>query len=83
MLVEIFRANTTNKGLDKIYLKGIKESQDTLLIEYNFINSDKTNDDKKLSPFLIVQIPKSKKEIKFVVDGVNNNSESEIYIDNQ
>jgi hypothetical protein len=83
MLVEIFRANTTNKGLDKIYLKGIKESQDTLLIEYNFINSDKTNDDKKLSPFLIVQIPKSKKEVRFVVDGVNNNSKSEIYIDNQ
>lgn len=83
MLVEIFRTNTANNGFDKIYLKGIKEGQDKILIEYNFINSDNTNDDKRLSPFLIVQIPKSKKEIKFVVDGVNNNSESEIYIDNQ
>lgn len=83
MLVEIFRTNT-HDGLDKIHLKGIKENQDTLVVEYNFINSSKTNDDKKLNPFLIVQIPKSKKEVKFVVDGIDANStEFEIYIDNK
>ncbi|MBW8245077.1 hypothetical protein K1F50_19890 [Muricauda oceani] len=82
MLIEIFRTNSIDNGLDKIHLKGIKESQDTLIIEYNFINSNEKNDRKKLSPFLIVQIPKSKKEVKFVVDGSDNKSMSEIYIDN-
>lgn len=84
MLIEIFRANSIDNGLDKIHLKGIKESQDTLVVEYSFINSQKTNDDKKLNPFLIVQIPKSKKEVKFVVDGIDGNSRmSNIYIDNK
>jgi len=84
MLVEIFRTETVNTGLDKIHLKGIKESQDTLIVEYNFINSNESNDDEKLRPFLIVQIPKSKKEVKFVVDGIEGNStKSEIYIDNK
>ncbi len=82
MLVEIFRADTKNEALDKIELLGIKQDDENIVIEYNFINSDKTNDNKTLNPFLIVQIPKSKKGIKFIVDGVENGSESDIYLDN-
>ncbi|TJY35990.1 hypothetical protein [Pontimicrobium aquaticum] len=82
MLIEIFHSDKEKNGLDKIELIGIKESESTLEIKYNTINSNLKNDDKELSPFLIVQIPKSKKEIKFIVNGVELGKTSEAYIDN-
>lgn len=82
MLVEIFRTDDQNKGLDKIELLGVKEDDNNIIVTYDFINSNKTNDSETLNSFLIVQIPKSKKDIKFIVDGVEHGNESKIYVDN-
>ena len=62
MLIEIFHSDKNNKGLDKIELIGISENDDELVIKYNIVNSNSENDDKQLSPFLIIQVPKSKKK---------------------
>lgn len=81
MLVELFYADKKKEGLDKIELIGITESESKLVVEYKVINSTTTNDDKKLSPFLIVQVPKSKKEIKFVVNGLKQGKATKLYVD--
>lgn len=80
MLIEIFHSDTKNKGLDKIDFISIKESKNELFIAYNVVNSDKSNDNKPLAPFLIVQIPKSKKTIRFIVDGVELGKAKNLYI---
>lgn len=80
MLVEIFHSDIENKGLDKIELIGIKEDEKEILIQYNVINSDKSNDNQTCSPFLIIQLPKAKKEIRFIVDGVELQKTEDIYI---
>lgn len=81
MLIEIFHSDKNKNGLDKIELVGIKENDEKLVIEYNLVNSNTENDDKELSPFLIVQVPKSKKEIKFIVNGTEIEKPTEIYVD--
>ncbi len=81
MLVEIFHSDKNKKGFDKIELVGIKENDKKLVIEYNLVNSNTENDDKELSPFLIVQVPKSKKEIKFVVNGTELVKATQLYVD--
>jgi len=82
MLVEIFHSDTERKGLDKIDLVSIKENETELIIEYNLVNTDKSNDDKLLSPFLIIQIPKKKKNISYIIDGVRYGTTQNLYINN-
>jgi len=81
MLIEIFQSDKNKKGIDKIELIGIRENETKMVIEYNIINSNKENDDKQLSPFLIIQVPKSKKEIKFIVDGIELGKAKKLYVD--
>ena len=81
MLVEIFQSDKNKKGFDKIELIGIKENDKKLVVEYNLVNSNTENDNKELSPFLIVQVPKSKKEIKFIVNGTELGKATELYVD--
>lgn len=81
MLIEIFLSDKIKNGLDKIDLIGISENNTELKIKYNVVNSDSNNDDKKLSPFLIVQVPKSKKKIKFIGNGVELGKVTDIYVD--
>ncbi len=81
MLVEIFHSDKAKKGLDSIELVGIKENDNKLVIEYNLVNSNTENDEMQLAPFLIVQVPKSKKEVKFIVNGVELGKTSGVYVD--
>lgn len=81
MLVEIFHSDKDDKGLDKVELTGIKKNGKKLIIEYNLVNSNTENDDEQLSPFLIVQVPKSKKEIKFIKDGMELGKATDVYVD--
>lgn len=81
MLVELFYTDTDGKGLDKIELVEIHESDKNLIVSYNLVNSDTTNDDEKLSFFLIAQVPKSKKDIKFVVNGSELEPGTNFYVD--
>ena len=80
MLVEIFHSDKDKKGLDKIELTRFSENEKTLVIEYRLVNSNKENDDKILSPFLIVQVPKSKKEIKFILDGIELGKATKLFV---
>ena len=82
MLVEIFHSDTENKGLDKIDLIGIKENENEIFIEYKIINSDNSNDNESFAPFLIIQIPKVKKAIRFIVNGVEQGKANDLYIIN-
>jgi hypothetical protein len=81
MLIEIFQSDKNKKGLDKIDLIGISENDTELVIEYNGVNSESDNDDKQLSPFLIVQVPKSKKKMKFIANGTELGNATDIYVD--
>lgn len=81
MLVELFHSDSEGKGLDKIELVGIQESDENLIVNYNLINSDTNNDHEKFSPFLIVQVPKSKKDIKFIVNGSELGAGTDLYVD--
>jgi len=81
MLIEIFQSDKDKKGLDKIELIGVKENDTKLVVEYNIINSDTKNDDKQLSPFIIVQVPKSKKQISFIENGIELGKATNVYID--
>ena len=81
MLIEVFQSDKNKKGLDKIDLIGIKGNDAELVIEYNIVNSDSANDNKQLSPFLIVQVPKSKKKIKFIANGIELGKATDIYVD--
>lgn len=81
MLIELFHSDKDKKGFDKIELMNIKENDKEIVIEYNIINSNTENDDKQLSPFLIVQVPKSKKDIKFIFDGAALGKETKLYVD--
>ena len=81
MLVEIFHSDPDGKGLDEIELVGIQESNENLIVNYNLINSNTNNDDEKLSPFLIVQVPNSKKDIKFIVNGSELGAGTDLYVD--
>lgn len=81
MLIEIFRTDNDKKGLDKIELVGIRENEKNLVIEYNLVNSNENNDNQTLAPFLIVQVPKSKKAIKFIVDGIELGKGTKLYVD--
>ncbi len=81
MLIEIFQSDKNEKGLDKIELIGIKKNDKQLVIEYNVLNSESKNDNKQLSPFLIIQVPKSKKKIIFIANGIEFGKASNIYVD--
>jgi hypothetical protein len=81
MLIEIFQSDKNKKGLDKIDLIGISENDTELVIEYNVVNSQSDNDDKQLSPFLIVQVPKSKKKIKLIANGIELGKATDVYVD--
>lgn len=81
MLIEIFHSDKDKKGLDKIELIGIRENSQKLVVEYNLVNSNMENDDEELAPFLIVQVPKSKKEVKFIVDGTVLGKATNLYVD--
>ena len=81
MLVQIFQSDKNKNGLDKIELIGIMENDKKLVVEYNLVNSNTENDDKELAPFLIIQVPKSKKEIKFIANGIELGKTTEVYVD--
>ncbi|MFT4611865.1 MAG: hypothetical protein ACJA1H_002218 [Glaciecola sp.] len=81
ILIEVFHSDNDKKGLDKIELIGIKEIDKKFVVTYNVINSNTDNDNITLSPFLILQLPKSKKEIKFIVNGNELPKVTEIYLD--
>ncbi|NAY91921.1 hypothetical protein GTQ34_08325 [Muricauda sp. JGD-17] len=81
MLVEIFQSDIGNQGWDTIELVGVKENSKTLVIAYNLINANQENDGEALAPFLIAQIPKSKKEVKFVANGIELGKGKKLYLD--
>ena len=81
MLVELFHTDTDAKGLDEIQLTGIQENDESLIVNYNLVNANTENDGEKLSPFLIVQVPKSKKDIKFIVNGATPGEGKDLYVD--
>ncbi|RNL89622.1 hypothetical protein ED312_07330 [Sinomicrobium pectinilyticum] len=82
MLIEIFRTDEDKNGFDDIELVGIKENKESMVVEYNLVNSDNENDDKALAPFLIVQVPKSQKQIRFIVNGKESEGRStKLYVD--
>lgn len=81
MLIEIFQSDKNNEGLDKIELVGISENVDEIVVKYNVVNSDSENDDKQLSPFLIIQVPKSKKKMKMIANGIELGKGSDVYVD--
>ncbi|MBK9254649.1 MAG: hypothetical protein IPM42_04110 [Saprospiraceae bacterium] len=81
MLVEIFRNDISKKGFDKIELVQVKENKESFIIEYKLVNADFSNDEQSLSPFLIIQLPKSKKKVIFIADGVELSKAKEIYVD--
>ena len=81
MLVQIFQSDKNKNGFDKIELIGIMENDKKLVVEYNLVNLNTLNDDKELAPFLIIQVPKSKKEIKFIANGIELGKKTEVYVD--
>lgn len=81
MLVELFHSDPDAKGLDKIELLGIQENDENLVVNYKIVNLNPENDAEQLSPFLIVQVPRSKKEIKFIVNGVEQGEGTDLYVD--
>ena len=81
MLIELFHSDNDAKGLDEIQLVGIQENDENLIVNYNVINANTENDGEKLSPFLIVQVPKSKKDIKFIVNGAALGQGTDLYVD--
>jgi hypothetical protein len=81
ILIEVFHSDNDKKGLDKIELIGAKKTDKNLVVTYNVINSNTDNDDTTVSPFLILQLPKSKKEITFIVNGNELAKGTEIYLD--
>lgn len=81
MLIEIFQSDKDKQGLDKVEVIGIKENDKKLVIEYSLVNSNPENDDKQLFPFLIIQVPKSKKEVKFIVNGIELGKATKLYLD--
>lgn len=81
MLVELFHPDAGLKGLDKIEFLGIQENDETLIVNYKLVNSNPENDKEKISPFLIVQVPKTKKEIKFIANGMELGKGTELYAD--
>ncbi len=81
MLVELFHTDSDGKGLDEIELIGIQENDEHLIVNYNVINADARNDGERLSPFLIVQVPKSKKDIKFIINGSELGAGTDLYVD--
>lgn len=81
MLVELFHSDTDAKGLDEIELVGIQENDENLIVNYNVVNLNTENDGEILSPFLIVQAPKSKKDIKFIVNGEEQGEGTDLYVD--
>lgn len=81
MLVQLFHTDPDEKGLDEIELIGIQENEENLIVNYNVINADTGNDGEKLSPFLIVQVPKSKKDIKFILNGAELGAGTDLYVD--
>lgn len=81
MLVEIFYTDTDKKGFDKIDLVSIKENGAELLIEYNIVNAQADNDDEQLSPFLIVQVPKLKRAVRFIENGIELGKTRRLYVD--
>ena len=81
MLVEIFRNDINKKGFDKIELIKVVENNESIIVEYKHINSDRTNDELNLCAFIIIQLPKSKKQIKFIADGIELSHAKDIYID--
>lgn len=81
MLVEIFYADEERTGLDKIEIASIKESNESIQIHYDLINENEDNDDQKLAPFIVVQIPKSKKDIKFIKNGESLGEGKKLYVD--
>lgn len=80
MLVEIFRNDKAKEGFDKIEIESIKSSYESLVISYNFVNSDTTNDDQELNSFVILQVPESRKKITFIADGVELGKSEKLYV---
>lgn len=81
MLVEIFLSDEENTGMDKVEIEKIMEGADSIQIYYNTMNEDASNDDQKLAPFVVVQIPKSKKEIEFIKNGLDSATARKTYVD--
>ncbi|GHA36219.1 hypothetical protein GCM10007103_17140 [Salinimicrobium marinum] len=81
MLIQIFHSDANQQGLDKIDLIGIKEDDENLIVRYDLVNSDPDNDEEKLAPFLIVQVPKSKKNIMFIANGTASGKRIDFYVD--
>ncbi|GAA4324758.1 hypothetical protein GCM10023115_41530 [Pontixanthobacter gangjinensis] len=81
MLVEIFQSDQEGTGIDKIEIVKILEGKENIQIEYRLINENPNKDDQKLAPFIIVQIPKSKKKIQFIKDGSDLGQVQKAYVD--
>lgn len=81
MLIELFHSSNDKNNYVKIELIGIRESNNSIIVEYNLIKSEKIEEEKISNPFLIIQVPKSKKAMKFIVDGVEFSKTTKLYTD--
>ncbi len=81
ILLEIFWVDTDNTGIDKIQLNSIRYIDKTIVIDYSVINSDSSNDEEVLAPFLIAQLPRSRHPVRFLVDGEEVGESTGVYVD--
>ena len=60
----------------------IKENLSEIIVNYNIVNADSSNDATVQSPFIVVQIPKSKKIVRFIANGKELGKGQDLYIKN-
>lgn len=81
MLVEIFLGERT-KGEEEIKLNQVTENSYELIVDYEIIIGEIDTDSNPGNPYLIIQIPKSKKQFVFIENGQRRTAGQQLYIDN-
>lgn len=81
MLIEIFKTVPDSSGIDKIEVVDVIDDGGTIIVSYNLLNSDSSNDEQHLAPFIIIQVPKLRKRgFKFIEDGVELAQPAKLFV---
>jgi len=82
MLVQIFLGERT-KNVNHIQLNSLTETDTEIILEYETKVKESTENTAKQNPYLILQIPKSKKAVSFVENGIHRGTTgTKIYMNN-
>jgi hypothetical protein len=81
MLVEIFLGERTSDAVE-IKLNRVIENSQELIVDYEIITGEIDTDDAPGNPYLIIQIPKSKKQIVCIENGQRRTAGQKLYFDN-